>query len=134
MGLASAKDICNRDWLIEFDDGLCHCERLGLRICRRMEACQGRVPSAQVVDRRGEVVGDESGVALIRIPDLVDGLAETLPQLRPDILRLRPVVGEREIELQDFRGEGLDGDALARIDPVGGPDEQAEDKSGQQCE
>ena len=134
MGLASAKDICNRDWLIEFDDGLCHCERLGLSVRRRMEACQGRIPAAQVADRRGEIGGDEIGVAFIRAPDLVDCLAETLSQLRPDVLRLGPVVGEREIELQDFRGEGLDGDVLARIDPVGGPDEQAEDKSGQQCE
>ena len=37
MGLARAKDICNRDWPIEFDRRLRRCERLCLRVGRRME-------------------------------------------------------------------------------------------------
>ena len=99
-----------------------------------MERRQSCVSGAQAVNRRCEVVGDEIGVAFIRAPDLVDGLADTLSQLRPDVLRLRPVVGQGEIELQDLGGKRLDGDVLARIHAVGGPDEKAEDESGQQGE
>ena len=53
--------------------------------------------------------------------------------MRPGVLRFGTIVGQSKIELQDFRGEGLDGDVLARINAVGGPDEEAEDESGQQC-
>ena len=56
-----------------------------------------------------------------------------MSQLRPCVLRFGTIVGQSKIELQDFRGEGLDGDVLARINAVGGPDEEAEDESGQQC-
>ena len=40
IGLASAKDICNRDWLIEFDHGLRHCD---------MRCCTGRSPAPKAL-------------------------------------------------------------------------------------
>ena len=106
MGLASAKDICKRDWSMESDRRLCRSKRLRLRVSRRMEHCQGRNSVAQVMDGRDEIVGDERGVAFVRAPDLVDGLAETLSHLHSRILRLGPVVGKGQIELQDLRGKG----------------------------
>ena len=36
--------------------------------------------------------------------------------------------------MQNLRGKGLDRGALARVNPVGGPNEEAEHESGQQCD
>ena len=43
-----------------------------------------------------------------------------------------PIIGQREIELQNLGGEGLDRRILAGVDAIGGPDQKAEDESGQQ--
>ena len=87
---------------------------------------------AQIVDRGSEIVGGELGVALIGVPNRVEGLGEVLPQKRAPPARLGPVVGEREIELQQFDGQGLDREALPGIDAEGGPDQKAEDQGRQQ--
>ena len=96
-----------------------------------MKARQGRLPVAQALDGRGEVVGDEIRVAFVGAARSLDGLGQALPHLRAHGRRVRPVVGEREIELQDLGGKGLHRQVLAGIDAVSGPDQEAEDERGQ---
>ena len=88
-----------------------------------MKFGQGLVPVTQALDRGGEVLGDETRVAFVSAPDLVDRLAEILPHLRAQRRRVWPVVGEGEIELQNLGGEGLQRHILAAVDAIGGPDQ-----------
>ena len=45
---------------------------------------------------------------------------------------LGPVVGKGEVELKVFGREGLDRRRLARVDAVGGPDEETKDQRHKQ--
>ncbi len=72
----------------------------------------------------GEVLRNEVLVAFPVPPDVVDGLPDRLSQTRALGIRIRPEVGEREIELEHFGGEGLDRGVLAGIDAVSGPDQK----------
>jgi hypothetical protein len=55
-------------------------ERLLLRICRGMEACQDGVPATLALKCGGEVVGREVAVTLADPPNLIDALGQTLSQ------------------------------------------------------
>ena len=90
------------------------------------------VPTAQIPDRRGEIVGGEVGVALVGGPDFVDRLAEPVAQLLARRDRVRAVVGQREVELQHLGREALHGGVLPGVDAVGGPDEEAEHQRREQ--
>ena len=99
-----------------------------------MKLIQRRLTAALVFHRTGEIVGDEIPVARIGAPNLVNGLADLVPNERAQRRGVRPVVGEREVELQVLRSDSLHRHILARIDAVRGPDQEAEDERGQERE
>src|ERR1700683_1074473 len=99
-----------------------------------MKFLQARLTAALVLHRTGEIVGDEIKVARIGAPNLVDGLADLLPNVRAQRRGVRPVVSERKIELQVLRRKGLHCQILAGIDAVRRPDQETEDERGQERE
>jgi hypothetical protein len=92
------------------------------------------VPGAHVAERRLEVGGDKIRRADIRPPDLIDRLSESIPKLQSRWVRVRAVFRERKVELQHFRGQGLDRRVLPRIHVVSRPDEKAEGERREQRE
>src|SRR5579871_493540 len=77
-------------------------------------------------------MGCELAVAEIGVPDGVDRLGQLLTQQRPSALRVRAIILERKVELQDFGRERLDSEILPVIDAVGGPNQKAEDERREQ--
>ena len=74
------------------------------------------LPAPQVGDRLGKRVGGERAVAFPPSPDLVDRPGQILPEKRPSRVGVRTVIRKRKVELEDFRGQGLDRKILARVE------------------
>ena len=75
--------------------------------------------------RRGEVLRHEVFVAFPIPPNVVDGLPDSLSQVRAFGICIRSIVGQGEIKLQNLGGKGLDRGVLSCIDAVRRPDQEA---------
>ena len=103
-----------------------------LRVGRRRKRVQIALPAPQVGDRLGKRVGGECAVAFPPSPDLVDRPGQILPEKRPSRVGVRTVIRKRKVELEDFRGQGLDRKILARVDSVSRPDEEPQHQRRQE--
>ena len=82
--------------------------------------------------RRGEVLRHEVFVAFPIPPNVVDGLPDSLSQVRAFGICIRSIVGQGEIKLQNLGGKGLDRSVLSCIDAVRRPDQEAHGQRRQQ--